>query len=64
MKASKATALLAALALAGCTGAMQGTVRGEGTPVVFVWQQGFDSDTYTAVIGGERFTGPGRDGGR
>lgn len=57
MKASRATALLAALALASCTGTMQGAVRGEGTPVVFVWQQGFDSDTYTAVVGGERFTG-------
>ena len=24
---------------------------------MFVWQQGLDSDTYTAVVGGERFAG-------
>ena len=56
-KMSLSCVAIIAAALAGCTGTMQGTVRGEGTPVVVVWQQGLDSDTYTAVVGGERFTG-------
>ena len=46
-----------ALSVAGCSGTMQGIVRGEGTPVQFQYEQGFDRDYYTAVVDGEQFSG-------
>lgn len=46
-----------ALALAGCSGSMQGVIRGEGTPVQFQYEQGFDRDFYTTVVDGEQFSG-------
>lgn len=44
-------------ALVGCSGTMQGVVRGEGTPVQFQYEQGVDRDTYRTNIDGESFTG-------
>lgn len=50
--------LVSALGLvAGCSGTMQGVIRGEGTRVPFQYEQGMDSDAYTAVIDGETFKG-------
>lgn len=45
------------LAVAGCSGTMQGVVRGEGTAVQFHYEQGVDRDYYTLVMGGETFKG-------
>ncbi|WP_209079492.1 hypothetical protein [Shimia sp. R9_3] len=36
---------------------MQGIIRGEGTPVEFNYEQGVDTDHYTAVVDGEKFSG-------
>ena len=36
---------------------MTGQIRGTGERVKFTYEQGLDSDTYTAVIGGETFNG-------
>lgn len=36
---------------------MRGVVRGEGTPVVFNYEQGLESDSLTAVIDDEVFSG-------
>ena len=57
MKLLAAMGVLALLFSAEYTGTMQGAIRGEGTPIVFTYQQGLDSDTYTAMIGGEWFSG-------
>ena len=43
--------------LSGCGGNMQGVVRGTGQPVVFAYEQGMSSDSLTAVIDNETFTG-------
>ena len=53
------TGLFAAMsfALVGCSGTMQGVVRGEGTPVQFQYEQGVDRDTYRTNIDGESFAG-------
>ncbi|SHJ24525.1 hypothetical protein [Wenxinia saemankumensis] len=53
----KVTLLVGTLILAGCSGTMQGVIRGEGTPVQFSYEQGMDSDQLTAVIDGEQFRG-------
>ena len=45
------------LALAACSGTMQSVVRGVGTPVQFQYEQGMESDTYTAQVGSEQFSG-------
>lgn len=47
----------AALSLAGCAGEMTGQVRGTGERVVFKYEQDFDQDRYSTVIGGETFSG-------
>jgi len=47
----------AAFSLAACSGTMRGVVRGEGTPVQFQYEQGMETDAYTAVIDGETFSG-------
>lgn len=49
--------IVCVVAVAGCAGTMQGSVRGKGTPVQFSYEQGMSSDTLTAVIDGEAFTG-------
>ena len=36
---------------------MQAIVRGSGDPVQFSYEQGMDSDVYTAVVDGETFQG-------
>ena len=36
---------------------MRGVVRQDGTPVKFQYEQGLDTDTYTAVLDGETFKG-------
>ena len=41
----------------GCGGNMQGVIRGTGQPVTFSYEQGVSSDSLTAVIDGEQFTG-------
>jgi hypothetical protein len=43
--------------LGGCAGEMTGQIRGTGERIVFAYQQGIDSDTYTATIGDESFVG-------
>jgi len=43
--------------LSGCAGEMTGQIRGTGERVVFAYEQGIGSDTYTATIGGEKFAG-------
>jgi hypothetical protein len=43
--------------LIACSGEMQGVVRGEGTPVQFQYEQGMESDAYTAQVGEEQFSG-------
>ena len=50
-------ATLTVIVAGGCAGNMQAIIRGEGTPVVFSFEQGFSSDFYSAEIDGERFTG-------
>lgn len=45
------------LALSACSGTMNGVTRGTGEAVTFSYEQGMDSDTLTAVIGGETFRG-------
>lgn len=58
MSTIRAVSLAAcSLALFGCGGTMQGVIRGEGTPVQFQYEQGFDRDYYTAVVDGEQFSG-------
>ena len=47
----------AMVALAGCAGNMTGQIRGTGERVTFAYEQGIDSDRYSAVIGGEKFAG-------
>ena len=47
----------ALVTLAGCVGDMTGQVRGSGERVKFSYEQGLDSDKYTAEINGESFTG-------
>ena len=49
--------VLALTFLVSCDGTMHGVVRGTGEPVVFKYEQGLDSDIYTAVIGSETFKG-------
>lgn len=49
--------ILAVLVVSGCAGEMTGQIRGTGERVVFAYEQGFDSDTYSATIGGEKFVG-------
>jgi hypothetical protein len=44
-------------ALGGCAGEMTGQIRGSGERIKFTYEQGIDSDTYTAVIGEEVFSG-------
>ena len=48
---------MTAIALAGCAGQMQGTIRDDGTPVEFFYEQGAFADTYIAEIDGEHFSG-------
>ena len=48
---------LSAVCLAGCAGEMTGQIRGTGERVVFAYEQGLDSDTYSATIGNEKFLG-------
>jgi hypothetical protein len=43
--------------LSGCAGEMTGQVRGTGERIKFTYEQGIDSDTYSAVIGDETFSG-------
>jgi hypothetical protein len=43
--------------LSGCAGEMTGQIRGSGERITFTYEQGLDSDTYSAVIGGEKFVG-------
>ena len=43
--------------LAGCSGTMQGVVRGEGTRVQFQYEQGVDRDFYKTALDGENFSG-------
>jgi len=43
--------------LSGCSGNMQGVVRGTGQPVVFAYEQGMSSDSLTAVVDQEAFAG-------
>ena len=50
-------ATLTVIVTGGCAGNMQAIIRGEGTPVVFSFEQEFSSDFYSAEIDGERFTG-------
>jgi hypothetical protein len=50
-------AVSVALLLSACSGQMQGVVRGTGQPAVFNYEQGMDSDSYTAVLDGEAFKG-------
>lgn len=58
MRAIRSVGLTAcAFALFGCSGTMQGVIRGEGTPVQFQYEQGLDRDFYTAVVDGEQFSG-------
>ena len=57
-------ATLTVIIAGGCAGNMQAIIRGEGTPVVFSFEQGFSSDFYSAEIDGERFTGRRCDGRR
>ena len=45
------------LALSACSGTMNGVTRGTGEAVTFSYEQGMDSDTLTAGIGGETFRG-------
>jgi hypothetical protein len=47
----------AMIALTGCVGEMTGQVRGSGERITFAYEQGLDSDTYSAVIGNESFSG-------
>ncbi len=57
-------AMVAVCALVtGCSGTMQGVVRGEGTPVQFTYEQGMDRDFYSATIDGESFSGQAIDAG-
>ena len=42
---------------AGCSGTMDGVVRGEGTRVAFQYNQGLDRDFYEATVDGEHFKG-------
>lgn len=49
--------LLTLITLAGCAGEMTGQIRGTGERVVFAYEQGIDSDTYSATIGTEKFLG-------
>jgi len=50
-------ALAIFLIASSCSGVMNGTVRGEGTPVQFNYEQGASSDTYSTKIDGEMFSG-------
>jgi hypothetical protein len=43
--------------LVACDGTMQGVVRGEGTRVMFKYEQGMDRDFYGAIVDGENFEG-------
>lgn len=52
-----ALAFVAVSTVAGCSGTMQGAVRGTGEPVQVSYEQGMDSDTLTAVVSGETFRG-------
>lgn len=64
MKAIKNTFHIACLlVLAGCSGNMQGVIRGDGTPVQFQYEQGMDRDFYTAQVDGENFSGQAIDAG-
>lgn len=48
---------------AGCSGSMQGVIRGDATPVQIQYEQGFDRDFYTTTIDGETFSGQAIDAG-
>lgn len=54
---SRLAALAVLLVVSGCSGTMQGVTRGTGEAVQFSYEQGMNSDTLTAVIGGETFKG-------
>ena len=43
--------------LVGCSGTMQGAIRGSKQPVQFTYEQGINSDKLTAVVDGETFQG-------
>lgn len=49
--------IVACTLLAGCAGEMTGQIRGTGERVIFAYEQGIDSDNYTATIGNEKFVG-------
>ncbi len=49
--------VLAMIFLANCSGEMTGQIRGTGERVVFAYEQGIDSDSYSATIGNEKFVG-------
>lgn len=49
--------ILAVVGISGCDGQMTGQIRGSGERIQFQYQQGIDSDTYTATINGENFAG-------
>lgn len=53
----KLSCLVSFVVAAGCSGEMQGMVRGEGTRVQFQYEQGFEKDFYKANIDGEAFEG-------
>ena len=48
---------VATILVGSCAGTMQGIVRSEGTPLVFSYEQGMNSDTYSVEIDDEIFSG-------
>ncbi len=54
-----ALGLLASLAMAACSGKMDGVVRNDGQRVEFQYKQGLDRDYFTASVDGESFSGQG-----
>jgi len=64
MNVSRFSVTISMLVLvSACSGTMQGVIRGEGTPVVFEYEQGMDRDFYTTTIDGEKFSGHAVDVG-
>ena len=57
MMAKLMFATVTVVIVGGCAGNMRGMVRGEGTPVIFSYEQGMLSDLYSAKIDGESFSG-------
>lgn len=61
---SRLSTLSVLLIVSACSGTMQGVTRGTGEAVQFSYQQGMSSDTLTAMIGSESFTGKAVQRGR